>query len=290
MYSMTGFGHAQRSLEKMDIDVHIKTTNGRYLDIDVRLPRELILLETEIRSLLRSHLSRGRGETRVSVTLKSSNQYEVDEILARNYIAMAKEISASGAVGELDVATLLHFPGVVKARESRYSSPEISRSVLDVFQEALRHLLQLRQAEGEALRADLQNRIEALEQFVEQIGQQAERVEGHYRDRLKRRLRELSKEQAVDENRLAQELLFYVERCDISEELSRLRSHIEQFRNFLKPSDHGGVGKSLDFLCQEMNREMNTALSKATLPELSRIGIAGKAEIEKIREQVQNVE
>ena len=290
MYSMTGFGHAQRSLEKMDIAVHIKTTNGRYLDIDVRLPRELILLEAEIRSLLRSHLNRGRGETRVSVTLKSSNQYEVDEILAQNYIAMAKEISASGAAGELDVATLLHFPGVVKARESGYSSPEISRAVLDVFQEALQHLLKLRQAEGEALRADLQNRIEALEQFVEQIGQQAERVEGYYRDRLKRRLRELSTEQAVDENRLAQELLFYVERCDISEELSRLRSHIEQFRNFLKASDHGGVGKSLDFLCQEMNREMNTALSKATLPELSRIGVAGKAEVEKIREQVQNVE
>ena len=290
MYSMTGFGHAKRSSEKMEVTVDIKTTNGRYLDVQIRLPRELTGLEPEIRQLLRSRLKRGRGEAHVSVVLESSEQYEVDEVLVRNYVSMAGKISGSDGVGELDVSTLLQLPGVVKPRQLHDSSPAVSRLVLEVFQEALGHLLELRHAEGEALRTDLEGRIEALEQLVEQIGQQEGRVRDHYFDKLRRRLRRLPEEKAVDENRLAQELLFYVERSDISEELSRLRNHIEQFRNCMRHSDRESVGKNLDFLCQEMNREMNTTLSKAALADIARIGIDGKTEIEKIREQVQNVE
>ena len=290
MYSMTGFGHAKRSLEKMEVTADIKTTNGRYLDIQIRLPRELATLESEIRKLLRSRLKRGRGEAHVSVSLQSSEQYEVDEVLVRNYVSMARKISGSERAGGLDVSILLQLPGVVKPRQLHDSSPEVSQVVLEVLQEALEHLLELRHAEGEALRVDLESRIETLEHFVEQIGQQEGRVRGHYLDKLRGRLSELPEVKAVDENRLAQELLFYVERCDISEEISRLRNHIEQFRNCMRQSDRESVGKNLDFLCQEMNREMNTTLSKAALADIARIGIDGKAEIEKIREQVQNVE
>lgn len=270
--------------------VDIRTTNGRYLDLNIRLPRELVTLEPELRKLVQERVGRSRVEAYLSLSLRSANQYEVDETLVENYVFIATRLRALDIAGELDAATLLQLPGVVKPRHLDPSAPEIYGTAIDVFQEALARLLATRTAEGENLKADLQRRIDTLDSLVEQLAGQAAGIRDYHREKLLQRVRELTAGEVVDENRLAQEVLFYAERADISEELTRLRSHLGRFRKYLEASDHESVGKSLDFLCQEMNREMNTILSKSPLAEICEVGVEGKTEIEKIREQVQNVE
>ena len=289
MQSMTGFGHSKRSLEHVDVTVDIKTTNGRHLDLRIRLPRELSVLESDLRKLIRAQLSRGRGEAYIDLSLGTSEQYEMDETLVQSYVSMAKKVASSGMGEELDVSTLFQLPGVIKTRQPDYSSSELSQVILEVFQEALARLVAARRGEGKNLKVDLESRIKALGHSVEQMAEKGAQVQKYYVEKLTQRVRELTGG-VLEESRLAQEVLYYVERSDISEEITRLRSHIERFRQYLAASDGESVGKSLDFLCQEMNREMNTALSKSSLADLAETGLEGKVEIERIREQVQNVE
>ena len=290
MQSMTGFSCVEKFFEAVDVAVDIRTFNSRYLDFRARLPKELAFFEGELRKEVQSRLRRGRIEVCVSLAHTSTHQYELNESVVRNYLAIAEKMRSWGMDGALDLSTLFQCPGVITTRRVDSSSEPILNSLLETVREALDAVVVARRSEGANLKTDLENRIQNLEKVVERVAGEVVRVREHYREKLVQRLSELNAPRVLEENRLTQEIFFYAGRSDISEEVTRLRSHIGRFRQYLVESDHREVGKSLEFLCQEMNREINTILSKSPLAEISEISVEGKSEIEKIREQVQNVE
>jgi uncharacterized protein (TIGR00255 family) len=286
---MTGFGQAALSVEEVGVAVEIRTVNSRYLDLKVRLPKELVSLEREIRKELESLLVRGRVDVHVDLVIKRSDQYDLNQTLVENYLVLAEKARSLGAVGEVDVSSLLQLPGVVIPRQVDSTSEPVRQAILEVVLEAAGEVIAVRRAEGAALKMDLDKRLSRLAKITDLIAEQTALVQSHYRKKLMKRLADLVPEQVVDENRLAQEMVYFADRSDISEEITRLRSHLEQFQVCLD-SEEQVVGRRLDFICQEMGREMNTVLSKSPLAAISEPGVEGKAEIEKIREQVQNVE
>ncbi len=286
---MTGFGQAALSVEEVGVAVEIRTVNSRYLDLKVRLPKELVSLEREIRKELESLLVRGRVDVHVDLVINRSDQYDLNQTLVENYLVLAEKARSLGAVGEVDVSSLLQLPGVVIPRQVDSTSEPVRQAILEVVLEAAGEVIAVRRAEGAALKMDLVKRLSRLAKITDLIAEQTALVQSHYRKKLMKRLADLVPEQVVDENRLAQEMVYFADRSDISEEITRLRSHLEQFQVCLD-SEEQVVGRRLDFICQEMGREMNTVLSKSPLAAISEPGVEGKAEIEKIREQVQNVE
>ena len=286
---MTGFGQAVLSVEEVGVAVEIRTVNSRYLDLKVRLPKELVSLEREIRKELESLLVRGRVDVHVDLVIKRSDQYDLNQTLVENYLVLAEKARSLGAVGEVDVSSLLQLPGVVIPRQVDSTSEPVRQAILEVVLEAAGEVIAVRRAEGAALKMDLVKRLSRLAKITDLIAEQTALVQSHYRKKLMKRLADLVPEQVVDENRLAQEMVYFADRSDISEEITRLRSHLEQFQVCLDLEEQV-VGRRLDFICQEMGREMNTVLSKSPLAAISEPGVEGKAEIEKIREQVQNVE
>jgi uncharacterized protein (TIGR00255 family) len=289
MLSMTGFGSSRRTLDEIEIAVDIKTVNNRYLDINARLPKEFAALEPLLRKEIQSRLRRGRVDLFLNLIQKTSNQYEVNEALVRNYAQLGEKLRNHGVSGHLDVATLLGLPGVVVQRQFDFSGETVMNAILSVISEALEQVYEVRRAEGAILKVELQSRITRLKELLETVKANTSQIKEYHQNRLNQRIQEMQAG-PMDESRLAQEILFYVERSDISEEIGRLESHIQRFGHYLKESEATDTGKTLDFLCQEMNREMNTILSKASLKGVSEAALDGKTEVEKIREQVQNVE
>ncbi len=290
MRSMTGFGQAHHSSQEMDLAVEIKTVNSRYLDLHLHLPRELSSLEPDLRKEVQSFLSRGRVEIHLALNLKSNHQYDLNEALVENYLSAAKKVQSLGAKGALDVSAILQLPGVVAPRQMDLSADGILESTVKVVREGLENVVKARTSEGAALKKDLQDRLEHLAELTRGIAEEAEQVPDYYRKKLRQRIQSLTQEKHVDEHRLAQEILHYAERADIAEEITRLNSHISRFQEDMSASEDQAMGRRLDFLSQEMGREMNTILSKSPLRTISDLGIEGKMEIEKLREQVQNVE
>lgn len=290
MRSMTGFGRASRSTEEMNLVVEIKTVNSRYLDLNLRVPRELHSMEQKLRKEVQSHLDRGRVELHFELHPKSGNHHDLNEALVENYLSVAEKVRSLGAKGELDVSSVLQLPGVFVPREVELSPEGILEKILEALREALEKVVSTRSNEGAALKKDFQDRLEKLMKLTDRIAEQAEQILEYYREKLKKRVEKLTQDQHVDENRLAQEILHYADRSDIAEEITRLRSHVTQFQEYLSGSEDEAIGRRLDFISQEMGREMNTILSKSPLPAISELAVEGKTEIEKIREQVQNVE
>jgi uncharacterized protein (TIGR00255 family) len=289
MISMTGFGNSRKTLDELEIAVDAKTVNNRYLDINARLPKEFAALEPLLRKEIQARIRRGRVDLFLNLVQKSSNQYQVNEPLVQNYKQLSDTLGSQGVPGQLDIATLLGLPGVVVQRQFDFSGEPVMSAILTVVREALEKVHEVRRAEGAILKVELQNRIARLRQLLESIQANASEIKGHHQNRLEQRIQEL-RTGPVDEGRLAQEILYYVERSDISEEIGRLESHIQRFNHYLEASADTDTGKTLDFICQEMSREMNTILAKSSLKELSAAALDGKSEVEKIREQVQNVE
>jgi uncharacterized protein (TIGR00255 family) len=290
MKSMTGFGHAERSLEEMEILVEVRTLNSRYLDIKPRLPNGVSEIEPALRAEIQKQILRGRVDLNLELKPKSIDQISLNASLLQNYLALVDQVREQGVEGEIDVAGLLSFPGVLVAKSLHLGSEEYPKEILQVVREALQNVVAARTAEGEILRRELERRLKSLEAQIAEISDTADEAVEHYREKLLKRIEELSLEVELNEQRLAQELVYYVEKSDISEEISRLKSHISRFHRYLKEGESSSVGKSLDFLCQEMNREINTILSKSNHLRASEIALESKTEIEKIREQVQNVE
>ncbi|MFQ5738406.1 MAG: YicC/YloC family endoribonuclease [Acidobacteriota bacterium] len=292
MRSMTGFGRASGAVAEAEIGVEIRTVNSRYLDIHLHLPQELAALESPVRETLRTQLKRGRADAFVSFVLSAGTQFELNQLLAEQYRMAARQLSDLGVKGELHLGVLLQVPGILEPAQVDFSSPPFLKGLLDVVGRALTQASAERIREGAALRKDMEKRLEVLRTCLQRIEPWAGRVSQHHRLKLEQRARVLAGQVGleVDDGRLTQELLFYCERSDISEELTRLGSHVNRFQALIAGSEHNSIGKNLDFLCQEMNREMNTILSKACLAEISEVAVEGKVEIEKIREQVQNVE
>ena len=290
MRSMTGCGRSQQREGAWEVTVELKAVNHRFLDIACRLPRSLAFLDEIVRKALNARLQRGHVDVFVTVarTDASDRQVQVDEALAAAYRDAAVRLAeALGRAQSLDLAQLMAMEGVVTVTESDMDEEAVSAACRRAMDEAIDQLCAMREREGESLRADLTVHLDAAAALRENILLRAPKVVEDYRTRLQQRLAQLGAD-GVEPQRVAQEVAIMADRCAIDEELSRLESHIGQLRAYLDTK--GEIGKKLDFLIQEMNREANTIGSKASDAQIAQQVVDLKSEIEKLREQVQNVE
>ena len=293
MKSMTGFGRGNATGEEFNVAVEIKTVNNRYLDIHLRISQELAPLEMNIRKLVSTRLSRGRVDLNINLERTGETTYEVNRQLISGYVSALRDIQKEfNLLGDVDINTLTRLPGALGTARSGVDE-SISKGITRAIGEALDDLEQMRASEGAALAAEMRVRLAKIEAEVPVIENAAAGIVDVYQQRVQKRIAELlsrgdSQSIQLDAGRLAQEVAYLADRSDITEELARLRSHLEQFRAALEAD--GEVGKRLDFLLQELNREANTVLSKSTEIAIKDAGLVIKAEVEKLREQVQNVE
>ena len=290
MRSMTGCGRSQQREGAWEVTVELKAVNHRFLDIACRLPRSLAFLEEIVRKTLNARLRRGHVDVFVTVarTDASDRQVQVDEALAAAYRDAAVRLAeVLGRAQSLDLAQLMAMEGVVTVTESDMDEEAVSAACRRAMDEAIDQLCAMREREGESLRADLTVHLDAAAALRENILLRAPKVVEDYRTRLQQRLAQLGAD-GVEPQRVAQEVAIMADRCAIDEELSRLESHIGQLRSYLDA--RGETGKKMDFLIQEMNREANTIGSKASDAQIAQLVVDLKSEIEKLREQVQNVE
>lgn len=289
--SMTGFGRGETSGEAFNLTVEIKAVNHRYLDISIRLPKELNLLEEEIRGQIRRILSRGRVDAFVRYTLppEAARAVTINLQLAQVYLEKAQELKRqTGMLSGLGLADLLRMPEVVQLSDTELDVEALRTTLATVVEQAVQGVAAMREQEGARLAEDMSDRLDMLADLLVRVEQRCPQVVEDYRVRLESRLQELLQDNMIDPSRLAQEVAMFADRSCIAEEVVRLRSHFVQFKKLLKADD--AVGRKLDFLLQEMNREVNTIGSKANDAEIAILVVDMKSELEKIREQAQNIE
>ena len=292
MKSMTGFGRGSVAESNYAISVELKTVNNRFLDINLRLASELQPLESIIKRTIGNRLTRGRVDVNLQYDRTDDVEYELNRPLIKGFLAAMKEMQEEFALtGEPDLNVIARLPNVVSTKKEE-PGKDFLDAVERVFSLALDDLEKMREKEGSLLATELESRLTEIENRLPAIESEAENVAGEYHQRLTKRIEDmLAKSDSqieVDQGRLAQEIAYLAEKADISEEIARLRTHIEHFRTIVK--DDRDVGKRLDFLTQELNREANTITSKTSNMTVKENALAIKSEIEKIREQVQNVE
>jgi uncharacterized protein (TIGR00255 family) len=293
MKSMTGYGWGECAEDGFKVTVELSSVNRKQSEISVALPRELEVLEAQIRDQVNRRVARGRLTARVALHTadgKDTARAHVNTALARAYARelsrLAKELNLDGAVS-LDL--LMRAPGVVQTNEQMTDAEDFWPGVEKALSQALDMLVKMREREGDHLRKDLCGRIASMRKSVAKVQKQAPVVQKRYRDQLVERIKQAGLDAAaIDEERLLKEVVYFADRSDISEELTRLQSHFQQFDDGLKSKEP--VGRMLDFLAQEMNREINTIGSKANDSLISREVVILKTELEKFREQAQNVE
>lgn len=290
-YSMTGFGRSETRGNGYSFSIEMKSVNHRFLEISVKLPRYLNIFEERTRKVIQEKVSRGRIEVYINVKEMEEKKrlVKVDKELTLSYDNSLKELAQLfNSAYITDIYRLVSLPEVITVEEE-----EIDVEVLWPFLEAavrtaLDQLLKMRAVEGETLLKDLRNRAEYLLELTAKIEQRSPEVITDYQARLQEKLTLLLTDTAIDETRLAMEVALLADRASIDEEIVRMKSHIEQFKTTLRSSE--AIGRKLDFLLQEMNREINTIGSKANDLQISHLVVEGKSELEKIREQVQNIE
>jgi uncharacterized protein (TIGR00255 family) len=292
MKSMTGYGKAMVAGDDFSVSVDLKTVNNRFLDIHLRVGSELASLEPSIKKRITSRLSRGRVDVTVSMERVAQIAYEINRPLIAGYVNALKELQQDFNIGgELDINAIARIPGALQPARNGIDD-RITIALEQALDQALDELEKMREQEGEALKKELRERVQKIEALVPIIENSAAGLADAYRLRLQKRISELLNRGGqvieIDPVRLAQEVAYLADRSDVSEEMVRLRSHLSQFQEALEAS--GDAGKMLDFLLQELNREANTTLSKSTDLAIKEAGLAIKAEVEKLREQVQNVE
>ncbi|MBQ8536441.1 MAG: YicC family protein [Clostridia bacterium] len=290
MQSMTGYGRRQLSADGREMTVELKTVNHRFLDLSFRMPRNLGFLEEIIRKELPKQLKRGHVDVFIAYrnTRADAREVRVDESLLKAYQeAMAKAAAQVTAENDVRLSHMVQFPEVLTVQEREEDQEAVSALAHEALNLALEDVKAMRTREGEALKADLTFHLKELERLAALIAQQAPEVAKAYRARLEARLAQLPIE-PVEPQRLAQEVAIFADKCAIDEELSRLSSHVTQFYQMLEAK--GETGRKLDFLVQELNREINTIGSKASDAAITQWVVDAKSEIEKLREQVQNVE
>ena len=290
MQSMTGCGTGRAQRNGWEVTAEIKSVNHRFLDLGLRLPRNIAFLEPVVREETGKTLKRGHVDVFLTVrsTESSAVQISVDEELARQYCETGKVLEGTiGAEYDMSVSKLLAMEGVVTLTEKEMDQSLISAMCAEALRTALEQMTIMRGKEGAHLKEDLRIHLDAVAELRLKVLERAPKVVTEYREKLGERLKALLTE-GVDPQRLAQETAIMADRCAIDEELARLESHIVQMRSFLEAE--GETGKKMDFLIQEMNREVNTIGSKAQDAEIAKYVVDLKSEIEKLREQVQNVE
>ena len=290
MHSMTGYGKSVYNNGGISLSVEVKTVNNRYLDVVPKYPRIFMKYDDLMRNVIASYLSRGRVELMIllKVTEAASKPVVLDSTLAKSYYDAFKNLSAQYPElgGELNIYQLMRFPDVVT--EALEEDDDTYKQILtDTLKAALISLNDMRLIEGEKLKADLAARITEVENIVCEIEKRAPLVKEAYKEKLKARVEEYLGGIKMDEARLLQEVALFADKSNIDEELTRLKSHISQFRQIINTEN---CGKRLDFLVQELNRESNTICSKSNDIIVTDCGLKLKCEIEKIREQIQNIE
>jgi uncharacterized protein (TIGR00255 family) len=293
MKSMTGYGWGECARDGFKVTVEISSVNRKQSEISVNLPRELEVLEAQIRDAINQRIARGRLTARVTLHAAEGGEAArahlnkpLAQAYARELARLAKELQLEGAVS-LDL--LMRAPGVLQSNEEMADAEDFWPAVQKALEQALAMMVKMREREGGHLRKDLCGRITAMRRSVQRVQKQAPMVQKRYREQLLARIKSAGLDDlALDEERLMKEIFFFADRSDISEELTRLESHFQQFDAYLESKEP--VGRALDFLAQEMNREVNTIGAKANDSLISKEVVVLKTELEKFREQAQNVE
>lgn len=289
--SMTGYGRGEAVLNGRSIVIELRSVNNRYLDCSVRLPRAFVFAEEGIKTKIKEATSRGKVDVFVTVESTQSDAVAVtlNKPLAESYLHAFNEMADNfGITNDITVSKLAHFADVLTIEKVPQDQDALAADLFSVLDLALADYDRMRAAEGEKLKADLLSKLETLENFVSQVETLSPKTVQTYRDKLYAKLQEVLANTQIDENRILTEAAIFADKVAVDEETVRLRSHITQFRSML--SEGGIVGRKIDFLIQEMNRETNTIGSKCTDLAISHIVVDMKSEIEKLREQIQNLE
>ncbi|MCD7750004.1 MAG: YicC family protein [Oscillospiraceae bacterium] len=289
--SMTGYGGAKGEVDSIAVSAELKSVNNRYLDVSVRLPKSCLFAEEAVRTAVAEHISRGKVDVFISVDTSAAQEVsiQVNQPLAAAYVKAVEGLAEQyGLPAELSAFSLSRFPEVLTTDKSDTDQDSVSKAIISVLAEALEGFDVMRAREGAKLCEDLSQKLDRLEEMVTAVEQRSPETVTEYREKLLARMQEVLADAAVDEARILQEAAIYADKVAVDEETVRLRSHIAQFRLLLE----GGspVGRKLDFLIQEMNREVNTTGSKCVDSTIAKTVIDMMAEIENMREQIQNIE
>ena len=289
--SMTGYGRARRTINGRDVTVEVRGVNNRYLDCTVKMPRAYVFAEDGLKALVQKTVSRGKVDVFITIdsTGADATAVTVNEPLARSYAqALGRLQEMLGLHEEISAVTLAKFPDVLTVTRAEEDLESVAADIAAVTAEALTSYNDMRAVEGEKLAEDILGRLDTIEATVGKVEERSPQTVAAYRERLENKMREVLQSTAIDEGRILTEAAIFADKIAVDEETVRLRSHIDATRKELTRG--GSVGRKLDFIAQEMNREANTILSKANNLAVSDNGIALKTLIEKIREQIQNLE
>lgn len=287
--SMTGFGRCKKTVNEYDINIDIRSVNHRYFDFYLKIPKYYGFLEEKIRECVSGYITRGKVEVSVYIKLVNSDEKQIvlNEPVCDNYISVLNSLKDKlGTEDKIDVRLLSRFNDIFELEYKEADEEAIADTVLSVLDECLKDFVEMRGREGERIKKDLEERLTRVEELGKKVEERAPMIVSEYRDRLLAKLKDIISN--VDEQRVIQEAAIYADKITTAEETVRLGSHIVEFRNLL--NSNSAVGKKLDFIVQEMNREVNTIGSKCNDFETSKIVVDLKSEIENIREQIQNIE
>ena len=288
--SMTGYGRAMLSENSREYQVEIKSVNHRYLDISVKIPRALSYLEEAVKKEISAKVKRGKFDVCITFENNSTQgrDIKINTELAHLYIKELKELAEKeGILSNIEVTEISKLPEVLNIQNNQ-SDETVETELITVVREATNNLIEMRKVEGSKIAQDLLVRIEEIQSKIKEISKFSTRLIEEYVVKLEERIKELLQNQEIDQARLSQEVVIYADKCSIEEEITRLDSHITQFINLLNSKE--AIGKKLDFIIQEMNRETNTIGSKANSLEITNEVINIKTQLENIREQIQNIE
>lgn len=291
MKSMTGFGRSKYETEGREYIVEIKSVNNRYCDISIKLPRNISFLEEKVKTALTNSISRGKVDVFITFTNNSDKgkKIKINTELAKQYIEELSRLrEETGITDNIGLMEICKMPEVLNLKTEDDDEELLWQELSECLNNAITGFLIMRENEGNKVKEDLEKRIACIKEKIDRISDVSTGLVEGYVVKLEKRVNELLKTTVVDEARLAQEIVIYSDKCSVEEELTRLRSHISQFLNLLNETNP--IGKKLDFLIQEMNRETNTIGSKANSLEITNLVVDIKTEIENIREQVQNIE
>lgn len=288
--SMTGYGKATLSRENREYQIEIKSVNHRYLDMNIKMPRTISYLEEEVKKTIMTYVKRGKVDVFITFENNSTEgrKIQINKEIASVYIKELKKLAEEeNILANIEVTEISKYPDVLSIQNEQ-NEEKIKQELIEVTKQAVQKLVEMRSAEGSKMAQDLLQRVEEVQQNVTKISDQSTGLIQDYVVKLESRIKELLPNHEIDQNRLVQEVVIFADKCSVQEEITRLNSHIAQFKNFLQAEEN--IGKKLDFLIQEMNRETNTIGSKANCLEITNKVIDIKTQLENIREQIQNIE
>lgn len=292
--SMTGFGRCEVTEGQRKYTVELKSVNNRYLDLGIKMPKKFNAFEAQIRSELKAYMKRGKVDVFISYEdfSESDSRVKYNKAIAQEYYGYLNEMASDfGLDNDVRISVLSRFPEVFTMEEEELDETEVWSGLQKAINGAGKQFLESRAKEGDFLTKDLTEKLDGMLENVEYITERSPEIIQEYKAKLREKIADLLEDKQVDENRLAMEVTIYADKVCVDEELTRLRSHIKATKEtLLQGDDKDGIGRKLDFLAQEMNREANTILSKSTDLKISDRGIALKTDIEKVREQIQNIE